>query len=395
MPSARCCASEATAEESEFKLTATASPYDHPSLIALDVNTQHSPVVEVGVASIRHSIVHAGDPIRQVRGGASAAGARRRSPRQSRKTRRMAEEDPQRSREEHRACGQPRAGREVASGVGGRAASRSDPALGYLGYDWEMPEVFSQFDLVMMDLECFPDGRMTEISTSLRPHEMCWRPSGRSDRCTDAAVAWGYGAETSATALRVSSVPTLATSSRGQADAPPRAAVGNAARRLDVARSDPTLLALRARLLVFDAGRSLAGLAVWLGLAVWRFGDNRPGDLGVCVVVERFVSKGGAGRDDFERFARQVSPALLRSAFLLTRDRGHAEDLLQMTLFRVARRWEEIEGSPRAFAYRVLVNLSRDRRRNLGRRPIEAPSSAAPLDVAARDVSERVLERDV
>ena len=146
---------------------------------------------------------------------------------------------------------------------------------------------------------------------------------------------------------------------------------------------------------MFDAGRSLAGLAVWLGLAVWRFGDNRPGDLGVCVVVERFVSKGGAGRDDFERFARQVSPALLRSAFLLTRDRGHAEDLLQMTLFRVARRWEEIEGSPRAFAYRVLVNLSRDRRRNLGRRPIEAPSSAAPLDVAARDVSERVLERDV
>jgi RNA polymerase sigma-70 factor (sigma-E family) len=111
--------------------------------------------------------------------------------------------------------------------------------------------------------------------------------------------------------------------------------------------------------------------------------------------VDRFVSKGGSGRQDFERFARRVSPALLQSAYVLTRDRGHAEDLLQMTLFRVARRWEAIEGSPHAFAYRVLVNLSRDRRRSLGRRPIEAPSSAAPLQAAAQDVGERALDRDV
>jgi RNA polymerase sigma-70 factor (sigma-E family) len=141
-----------------------------------------------------------------------------------------------------------------------------------------------------------------------------------------------------------------------------------------------------------DAGRSLARLAV---CTVGGFRDNRPGDLGVCVVVERVVFKGGAGQEDFERFARRVSPALLRSAFLLTRDRGHAEDLLQMTLLRVARRWEAIEESPQAFAYRVLVNLSRDRRRNLGRRPIEAPNSARQGDAVSQDVSERVLERDV
>ena len=110
--------------------------------------------------------------------------------------------------------------------------------------------------------------------------------------------------------------------------------------------------------------------------------------------MDRFVSEGDSGREDFERFARRVSPALLQSAYLLTRDRGHAEDLLQTTLFRVARRWEAIEGSPQAFAYRVLVNLSRDRRRNVGRRPIEAPG-AAVLPAVAQDVSERVLERDV
>jgi hypothetical protein len=32
---------------------------------------------------------------------------------------------------------------------------------GYGGRDWPMPEAFGQFDLVMTDLECFPDGRMT------------------------------------------------------------------------------------------------------------------------------------------------------------------------------------------------------------------------------------------
>jgi hypothetical protein len=32
---------------------------------------------------------------------------------------------------------------------------------GYLGHDWELPDAFQEFDHVMMDLECFPDGRMT------------------------------------------------------------------------------------------------------------------------------------------------------------------------------------------------------------------------------------------
>lgn len=98
-------------------------------------------------------------------------------------------------------------------------------------------------------------------------------------------------------------------------------------------------------------------------------------------------------RDEFERFAARVSPALLRSAYLLSGDRGHAEDLLQTTLWRTAQHWEEIHRSPDAYAHQVLVNLSRDRRRDLGRRPEEAAlgeSTAEP----ARDVSERLIERD-
>lgn len=32
---------------------------------------------------------------------------------------------------------------------------------GYRGHDWHMPDPFEQFDLVMADLECFPDGSRT------------------------------------------------------------------------------------------------------------------------------------------------------------------------------------------------------------------------------------------
>ena len=74
-----------------------------------------------------------------------------------------------------------------------------------------------------------------------------------------------------------------------------------------------------------------------------------------------------------------MSPALMRSAYLLTGDRGQAEDLLQAALWRVARSWAAIEGPPGAYAHRVLINLSRDHRRWLGRR--------------VREVSERIPPR--
>jgi RNA polymerase sigma-70 factor (sigma-E family) len=98
-------------------------------------------------------------------------------------------------------------------------------------------------------------------------------------------------------------------------------------------------------------------------------------------------------RDEFERFARRVSGVLLRSAYLLTRDREDAEDLLQATLFRVARRWESIAASPDAYAYRVLINLARDRRRDRSRRPVESLGVAPPV-LSAADDSDRCVQRD-
>lgn len=118
-------------------------------------------------------------------------------------------------------------------------------------------------------------------------------------------------------------------------------------------------------------------------------------------VLEVFMVVGFTGRperssirrDEFERFASRVSPSLMRSAYLLTGDRGHAEDLLQATLWRVASRWHAIHNSPDAYAHEVLVNLSRDRRRGLSRRLGELLQAEPPAGVV-NDAVERLVEHD-
>jgi RNA polymerase sigma-70 factor (sigma-E family) len=79
----------------------------------------------------------------------------------------------------------------------------------------------------------------------------------------------------------------------------------------------------------------------------------------------------------FERFVAEQSPRLLRSAYLLTGDRGAAEDVLQVTLLRTAGRWRAAQRAPEAYARRVLVNLVRDRRRQATRRVAERPLGEA------------------
>jgi RNA polymerase sigma-70 factor (sigma-E family) len=74
----------------------------------------------------------------------------------------------------------------------------------------------------------------------------------------------------------------------------------------------------------------------------------------------------------FDDFVESRSTALLRTAYLLTGDRGHAEDLLQTALLRTARRWSAAREHPEAYTRQVLMNLSRDRLRLLRRRPRES-----------------------
>ena len=81
----------------------------------------------------------------------------------------------------------------------------------------------------------------------------------------------------------------------------------------------------------------------------------------------------GRDRQDFEAFVAASSDRLLRTAYLLTGDAGHAEDVVQSALLRTARRWRSARRSPEAYARTVVANLAKDRWRSLGRRPAEAP----------------------
>jgi RNA polymerase sigma-70 factor (sigma-E family) len=96
----------------------------------------------------------------------------------------------------------------------------------------------------------------------------------------------------------------------------------------------------------------------------------------------------------FEAFVAAHSAGLLRTAYLLTLDRGEAEDLLQTALLRAARRWRRVGDAPLAYVRRILVNLAHDRRRLLRRRPRQdlVPAHADPVS-AADPVGDRVGER--
>ncbi|RLV49860.1 SigE family RNA polymerase sigma factor [Nocardioides mangrovicus] len=87
-------------------------------------------------------------------------------------------------------------------------------------------------------------------------------------------------------------------------------------------------------------------------------------------------------RRAFEEFVRGSSDRLLRTAYLMCGDRGHAEDLVQTTLLRTARRWRAARRTPEAYARRVLVNLAKDRWRGLSRRPVETAWDGVPEPVS-------------
>ena len=104
--------------------------------------------------------------------------------------------------------------------------------------------------------------------------------------------------------------------------------------------------------------------------------------------------------DPEESFRAYVSgriTALSRVAFLLTGDRHHAEDLVQVTLVRLARHWERVAGAgdPDRYVRRTMysqhVSLWRRRWRGVDLRA-EPPETAVP-DTAADVVRALVVRQ--
>lgn len=84
-------------------------------------------------------------------------------------------------------------------------------------------------------------------------------------------------------------------------------------------------------------------------------------------------SSGGGGRRageaEFHEFVVARWPRLVRTAYLLTGDRHHAEDLAQATLARTFQSWSRVRAaeSPDAYVHRIMVrcNASRFRKRRV------------------------------
>lgn len=110
---------------------------------------------------------------------------------------------------------------------------------------------------------------------------------------------------------------------------------------------------------------------------------------------------------EFESFVRSRTPALLRSAYLLTGDQHLAEDLLQGALTRTHRAWPRVHATGNAEAYtrRAMhhLQISRWRRRRVtevftGGRPgsgtgQEDHAEAAALRISLREALGRLTAK--
>jgi RNA polymerase sigma-70 factor (sigma-E family) len=111
------------------------------------------------------------------------------------------------------------------------------------------------------------------------------------------------------------------------------------------------------------------------------------------MVFVRLPRRAGA-RAEFERFVDGCAGELLRTGYLITWDIGEAEDLVQETLLRVARRWPRVRLMDQRVAYarRILVYLAIDdsKRRGRRRRELEQPDGAQ-LEAIADETASGLL----
>ena len=100
------------------------------------------------------------------------------------------------------------------------------------------------------------------------------------------------------------------------------------------------------------------------------------------------------GREAFRAYVAGRSPALLRTAFLLTGHRGDAEDLLQTALAKTYLSWDRIRDREALDGYvrRVMVNTQTSwwRRKRID----EYPSEVLPEHRSQRDATEDVALHD-
>lgn len=98
------------------------------------------------------------------------------------------------------------------------------------------------------------------------------------------------------------------------------------------------------------------------------------------------------GRDGFEEFVAARTPALLRTAYLLTGSHADAEDLVQVALIKAVPHWRRIADHPEPYVRKILAreSVSRWRARRWREVHTDRVPETAGSDAASED---RVLLR--
>jgi len=100
--------------------------------------------------------------------------------------------------------------------------------------------------------------------------------------------------------------------------------------------------------------------------------------------------------DTFAEFVTVRSPRLLRTAYLLTHDWAHAEDLLQTALVRAWSAWGRIDANPEPYVRRIVVNAYaswwRRRWRQVEQSTPHLPDQITTDDMSHVDVRDQVWQ---
>lgn len=99
---------------------------------------------------------------------------------------------------------------------------------------------------------------------------------------------------------------------------------------------------------------------------------------------------------ELHSFLGSVQPRLSRLALMLAGERATAEDLVQETMIRVARRWALVEKADdrEAYACRIALNCWRDTRRRVSVRPTEVLTDRTPERVSQQPpLEDAVLDK--
>src|SRR5580693_4616031 len=79
--------------------------------------------------------------------------------------------------------------------------------------------------------------------------------------------------------------------------------------------------------------------------------------------LAREVAVSSAADEEFDEFMRGRWPAMVRLAYALTGDAGHAEDIAQAAFARAYASWGRVQraGNPDAYVRRIVINEHRSR----------------------------------